>query len=99
MQNKETQDVPAQKAPAQGGMITVGAGMVLLAGIAVGLLLLAIGAGTRNRAVTVIGEFIFPTALFAGGLFWGEESLAVRITLLILGGLFTIAVFGNISPF
>jgi hypothetical protein len=96
MQNNEPQD---SQAPAREGIITVGAGMVLLAGIVLGLLLLAIGAGTRNRAVTVIGEFVFPTALFAGGLFWGQESLAVRITLLILGGLFTIAAFGNISPF
>jgi hypothetical protein len=72
--------------------------MILLAGLALGLLLLVIGAGTRNRPVTLIGEFIFPMALFAGGLFWGEENSAVRITLMALGGLFVIAVFGNISP-
>ena len=95
MQDKEPQDSRGQ---VRDGVITVGSGMVLLAGIAVGLLLLAIGAGTRNRAVTLIGEFIFPASLFAGGLFWGRESLAVRITLIALGGLFAIAVFGSISP-
>ena len=85
--------------PVRKGVITVGEGMILLAGIALGLLLLAIGAGTRNRAVILIGEFVFPLSLFAGGLFWGEESLAVRITLIALGGLFAIAAFGNIYPF
>ena len=85
--------------PTKKSVITIGTGLLLLGMIAIGLLFLVIGAGTRNRPVTLIGEFIFPLALFAGGLFWGEENLAVRITLLALGGLFVIATFGNLNIF
>ncbi len=95
MENKETKNI---QSPVQKSVITVGTGMLLLGAIALGLLLLVVGSGTSTRAVTLVGEFVFPMALFAGGLFWGEENLAVRITLIALGGLFVIAAFGsNIS--
>jgi hypothetical protein len=97
--NKETRPTgsptPTLAPPA---VITVGSGLILLAALALGLLLLVIGSGTRSRAVTLIGDFVFPLSLFGGGLFWAEEHLAVRIALIALGGLFAIAVFGSISP-
>jgi hypothetical protein len=72
--------------------------MVLLTAVAVALLLLVVGVGSRNDGVALAGEFIFPLSLLAGGLFWVEESLAVRITLIALGGLFVIVAFGNLYP-
>jgi hypothetical protein len=89
----ETKEPKESEVPVKKGVITIGTGLLLLAAITLGLLLLVIGAGTRNRPVTLIGEFIFPLSLFAGGLFRGEENLAVRITLIALGGLFVIAAF------
>jgi hypothetical protein len=80
----------------QGGVFTVGSSMLLLAGIALGLLLMVIGAATRTRGLVLTGGFIFPMTLFAGGLFWSEELLAVRITLISLGGLFVIAAVGRL---
>jgi hypothetical protein len=94
----ESKDTKESQDPVQRGVITIGGAMILITAITLGLLLLVIGIGTRSRAVTLIGEFVFPLSLFAGGLFWGEENLAVRITLIALGGLFVIAMFGNISP-
>ncbi len=88
-QNSQTQR------PIRGGVFTVGSSMLLLAAIALGLLFMIIGAGTRTRGLTLTGAFIFPFSLFAGGLFWSEELLAVRITLLALGGLFVIAAIGG----
>jgi hypothetical protein len=82
----------------QGGVLTIGAGVMLFGAVAVGLLLLVIGVGIRNRGVAMAGEFIFPLSLLAGGLFWGEEQLPVRITLVALGGLFVIAAFTGIYP-
>ena len=84
--------------PFQAGVVTVGSGLLLLIGIALGLLFLVLGAGTGVRVLSLIGAFIFPMSLFAGGLFWSEESLAVRITLMGLAGLFVISVFGNFWP-
>ncbi len=77
--------------PIRGGVFTVGSSMLLLAAIALSLLLMVIGAATRTRGLTLTGAFIFPLSLFAGGLFWSEELLPVRITLMALGGLFVIA--------
>jgi hypothetical protein len=96
MEEKETK----QGHPAiQGAVITIGAGLILLTAVAIGLLLLVIGAGIRSRGVVLAGEFIFPLSLFAGGLFWGEEKLPVRITLIAVGGLFVIAALSASSSF
>ncbi len=86
----ETQNGPPPR-PIRGGVFTVGSSMLLLAAIALSLLLMVIGAATRIRGLTLTGAFIFPLSLFTGGLFWSEELLPVRITLLALGGLFVIA--------
>ena len=77
--------------PIRGGVFTVGSSMLLLAAIALSLLLMVIGGATRTRGLTLTGAFIFPFSLFTGGLFWSEELLHVRITLIALGGLFVIA--------
>jgi hypothetical protein len=88
LQNSDNKQTPR---PMQGGVFTVGSSLLLLAGIALGLLLMVIGAATRSRGVVLTGAFIFPLSLFTGGLFWSEEFLPVRITLISLGGLFVIA--------
>ncbi len=93
MQDNQSNQTPR---PMRGGVFTVGSSMVLLAGIALGLLLMVIGAGTRTRGLTLTGAFIFPLSLFTGGLFWSEELLAVRITLISLGGLFVIVAAGRL---
>ncbi len=100
MATKETKEIKVtkeSKVAVKKSVITIGTGLLLLGAIALGLLLLVIGVGTRNRPVTLIGEFIFPMALVTGGLYWREENLAVRITLIALGGLFVIATFGSLN--
>ena len=93
MQNSDNKQTPR---PTQGGVFTVGSSILLLAGIALGLLLMVVGAATRTRGLVLTGAFIFPLTLFAGGLFWSEELLPVRITLISLGGLFVIAAVGRL---
>lgn len=73
--------------------ISIGSKTILFAGIAFGILLLTIGAAIRNNPVTCAGTFILSIALFWGGLFNNEEQLAVKITLLALGGIVTVAGF------
>ena len=84
--------------PVQGGVFTVGSSMLLLAGIALGLLLMIIGAAARSRGLVLAGAFIFPMSLFGGGLFWSDELPSVRITLVALGGLFVIAAVSRLLP-
>ena len=84
--------------PVKGGVFTVGSSMLLLAGIALGLLLMIVGAAARSRGLVLAGAFIFPMSLFSGGLFWGDELPSVRITLVALGGLFVIAALSRLLP-
>ncbi len=58
-----------------------------------GLLLLVIGAGVSSEGVSLAGDFIFAAALLWGGLSSSEDSIPLRITMLSIGGLFTIAAF------
>jgi hypothetical protein len=79
-----------------GMVFTVGSKMVLLLLVGVGLLLLLIGVAKGNQNVFHAGTFIFPAGLIWGGLFL-EEKLAVRVTLLAIGGIFIICSFAMFS--
>ena len=85
------------------GQVTVRGGInlshkaMLVIGVAVELLFLVIGAGTRNEPVARIGTFVSPLALLAGGLLLEEEYLVLRVTLVAIGGLFAIAAYGGLS--
>jgi hypothetical protein len=68
-------------------------GTVLLAGIAIGLLLLAIGSPTGSKWVISIGGFILSLSLFWGGLFHQKEPVAVRAVLIAIGGFIAVNVF------
>jgi putative Mn2+ efflux pump MntP len=63
---------------------------VVLIGVALGLLLRVIGVDIGNYEVNLAATFILPLALFWGGLFLKEDSTAIRITLLAIGGLILI---------
>lgn len=63
--------------------------------VLLGLLLLVIGAGVSNDGVCLAGDFIFAAALIWGGLSSSEENIPLRITMLSIGGLFTIAAFAS----
>ena len=63
---------------------------VVLIGVALGLLLRVIGADIGNYEVNLAATFILPLSLFWGGLFLKEDSTAIRITLLAIGGLIVI---------
>ena len=64
--------------------------------VAVGLLLIVIGVGTRNEGVTLAGTFILPLALIWGGFFLEEQSLPVKVTLLAIGGLIIVALIRSL---
>ena len=83
--------------PPQRSVLTIGTSMLLVGGAALGLLLMVLGAGFDNRATMLVGAFIFPMAFIAGGIFSSDEVLAVRITLLSIGGLFVIAAAGRLG--
>jgi hypothetical protein len=70
-------------------------GMIIL-GVLVGLLLLVIGIGTKHSNVTLAGQFILPIALISGGMS-SEDNVALRVTLIAIGGLFAIAAFASSS--
>ncbi len=77
--------------PPQRAVLTVGTSLLMVAGAALGLMLMVIGAGVRSNGLVLAGIFIFPMAFIAGGVFSSDEVLAVRITLIAIGGLFVIA--------
>lgn len=65
----------------------------LLAGIAVGLLLLLIGSGAGSEWVVRIGAFVLSLLSFWGGLLLQKESVAIRATLLAVGGFVAVSAF------
>jgi hypothetical protein len=69
--------------------------MLTKLGAILGLLLLVIGTGIPNRGTLLAGDFIFAVALIWGGLDSSEENIPLRITMLAVGGLFTIAAFAS----
>jgi len=71
--------------------------LMLLAGLAVGLLLLVIGASIPNRGTFYAGAFILPMSLFWGGLFLQEEGTPLRVAMMAIGGFLAAAVVGGIS--
>ena len=58
----------------------------MFGGVALGLLLLVIGAGAGNEGVTLVGVFILPLALLWGGLFKAGQSMPLKLTLLAIAG-------------
>jgi len=55
--------------------------------IAVGLLLIVVGASIENGGVASAGAYILPLALIWGGLFLQTQSTAVKATLVAIGGI------------
>jgi hypothetical protein len=72
-------------------MLTMETKMVTFGGILLGILLLVIGVGASVKWVTYTGKFILPAALFWGGFYLKEDSVGVRITLIVLAGIVVIA--------
>jgi hypothetical protein len=77
----------------QGVVVTIGSRVLIVLFVALGLLLLVIGASIGQKNVLRAGLFIFPAALMLGGLLAGEEKLAVRVSLISIGGIFVIYAF------
>ena len=72
--------------------ITLSGRTAVVAGVIVALLLLVIGAATGTGGVVYAGIFILPLVLFCGGLLLTEESIPVRVTLLVFGGVLLLAI-------
>ena len=51
-----------------------------------GLLLLVIGGGIENEALTLAGIFILPATFLWGGLYKTEDSVPLKITFLAIAG-------------
>ncbi len=66
-------------------------------GVLVGLLLLVIGnIGGGHHNIVLAGDFFFAISLIWGGLA-AEDNIALKVTMLAIGGLFVIAAFAG-SP-
>ena len=72
--------------------IPLSLGAALLLGVAIGVLLLIIGAATETSGAVYAGVIITPVALFSGGFLLKEENSNVRLGMLIAGGLFLVYV-------
>jgi hypothetical protein len=72
--------------------ITLSGKAAVVLGIVVSLLLLVIGAATGTEGVAYAGIFILPLTLFCGGFLLTAESIPIRVTLLVFGGLLLLAV-------
>ena len=77
-------------------MMNMGSRGMLIFAVVLGLLLLVIGSGSGHPNVSLAGQFIFSVALIAGGLS-SEEPVALRVTLIAIGGLFAISAFASSS--
>ena len=78
-----------------GASININSEMIWLAGASLGLLLLVIGAAVSSSNVSYAGMFIFPFSLMLGS--WLEKNLWLRITLIVVGGLFVIGAFTSLG--
>ena len=67
--------------------------------VALGLLLIMLGAGIPNDWVRLVGSLIFALSLFGGGLFLKEESKGVKITMLAIAGLATLSMISSSSSY
>jgi hypothetical protein len=65
----------------------------LLGGVALGLLLLAIGGPTNSEWVVTIGAFVLSLASFWGGLFLANEKVAIRVVLIAVAGFVAVSAF------
>jgi len=72
--------------------VTLTGKSAMVAGVAVALLLLIIGATTETEGVAYAGIFILPLTLLCGGLFLTEETTPIRVTLLVFSGLLLLGV-------
>lgn len=72
--------------------VSMNLGMALLIGVALGILLLIIGAATDTSGSVYAGLIITPLALFAGGFLMKEENNVVRLGMLLAGALFFVYV-------
>ena len=59
----------------------------IVAGLVLAIFLVGLGVSQRWDGVTIAGACILSLALFSGGLLSTEESTAVRVTLVVFGGL------------
>jgi len=85
------------KEPTQSITVPAGIRLILFIGILLGLLLLVIGDSRNIKWVIYAGKFILPAALFWGGFYLKEENLAVRVTLLALGGIMIVTGLFGVS--
>jgi disulfide bond formation protein DsbB len=65
--------------------------------VVVAILLMFIGDGTNNEWLGLIGALLFTVSLVWGGLFLAGEHIALRIALLVVGGLGAINLFSSSS--
>jgi hypothetical protein len=70
--------------------------MVMLVAI-IGLLLLVIGVGAHHPNVILAGDFLFIVGLIGGSMAKEEESVALKVAMFSVGGLFAIAAFASSS--
>ena len=64
----------------------------LLMKVAIGVLVLVIGAATETNGAIYAGLIITPLALLSSGFLLKEENSSVRISMLEFGGLFLLSV-------
>ena len=69
----------------------------LLGGVAVALILLAVGTPTHSQWVTAIGAFLLALSAFWGGLFLAAEHIALRVVLVAVGGFVAVSAFLGVA--
>jgi hypothetical protein len=73
-------------------VITLTRKSAVVAGVLVAFLLLIIGYATGVEGVTYAGAYILPVTIFCGGFLLTEETIPIRVTLFVIGGVLLIAV-------
>ena len=59
----------------------------IVAGLVLSLLLMYIGSAANSRGTALVGSYLLPLVIFGGGILSTEQSTAVRVTMLVFGGL------------